>query len=156
MQFRDLLEAAKNPTEIFWYKRKNELFGTFNVKEQKFEIEVTKLDNIVDVYQFKFYRDSKTNMFNDMRYALTAVPTIKHAAEYVMTTLKPDVLLFASSDDSNARKSMYKVYSEELAKKFKYNSITTSKTLIDSGFSTDVIFGVYKTEDILNRLLAEI
>ena len=120
MKFRDLIEAAKTPTTIVWSKLTHGVFGTFTVKEQKFEIEVTKLDNTADVYQFKFYRDSKTSMFNDMRYALTVVPTIKHATEYVITTLKPDVLLFASSDNSNARKSMYKAFSEELAKKFKY------------------------------------
>lgn len=155
MNFRDLLEAGTTPVEITWQTRNNDLFGVFVVKEQKFEIEVTKLDNTVLVYQFKFYRDSKTNMFNDMIYALTVVPTIKSAVHYAIMKLNPDVLLFASSDNSNVRKSMYKMYSEELAKKFKYNSITTSKTLADAGFSNDVIFGVYKTEDMLNQLLLE-
>ena len=155
MVFRDLIEAARTPATINWRYINGDLFGEFLAKDQKFEIEVTRLDNVVEVYQFKFYRDNKTEMFNDMEYALIVVPTIKSAVDYTMTKLKPDVLLFASSDNSKARKSMYKSYSEELSKKFKYNSIARSKTLMDAGFSTDIIFGVYKNENILKELLAE-
>jgi alkyl hydroperoxide reductase subunit AhpF len=47
------------------------------------------------------------------------VPTIKVALNYAMDTLKPDIMVFASSDNSEASRSMYKVGAEATSIKHK-------------------------------------
>ena len=90
-------------------------------------------------------------MFNDMEYALLVVPTIKSALTYAMETLNPDMLVFAASDESSARKSMYKNEANVISKKFKYLNIAGSSTLKEMGYTPDIIFGVYRNEDIMKK-----
>lgn len=147
-QFREFLEllneAGKEAVEIIWTKKGKNLHGEFVVKDQKFEIEVTLLENkSADVYQFKFYRNKKTKMHDDFKYNFGVVPTIREVLDYCVNLLKPDVLVFASADESSARKSMYKLEAAKIAKKYHYNDLTRSADLVEMGYSSDVIFGIY-------------
>lgn len=160
-QFKEFLEllseAGKEAVEIKWNKKGKNLYGEFLVKDQKFEIEVTLMDNkAADVYQFKFYRDKKTKMHDDFKYNFSVVPTIREALDYSVNLLKPDVLVFASSDESSARKSMYKLEAAKIAKKYHYNDLTRNSDLVEMGYSSDVIFGIYKSDEIITALLNEI
>lgn len=150
-QFLD--EAGVHPVDVRWTKKGVNLYGEFEVKGQIFDIQVTTLDSDVVVYQFKFYRDGDTKMFNDMIYALSVVPTIKKALDYAMEELNPDIVVFASSDKSIARRSMYKVHAEVVARKYGYLNIVRSETLKDFGYGDDVIFGVYRNEDIMKKAM---
>ncbi len=154
---RDYLnEAGKTASEIKWNKKNKNYYGQFYIGEQKFEIEVTIMDNeTADVYQFKFYRNSDVKMFNDNKYAFGVVATIKEALDYIVSTIKPDILVFAASDNSSARKELYKLEAAKVAVKYKYNSIASSKGLKDAGFDNDVIFGIYKNDKILQDVLSE-
>jgi hypothetical protein len=155
--FRDYLnEAGKSPAEIKWYKKGKNYYGEFFVNEQKFDIEVTLMDNeAADVYQFKFYRDKYTKMFNDNKYSFGVVATIKEALDYIVKNLKPDVLVFASSDDSTTRKALYKLEAAKVASKYDYLDITRSKDIEEMGYGGDVIFGIYKSDKILQSILSE-
>ena len=154
---RDYLnEAGKSPAEIKWNKKGKNYYGEFYIGEQKFDIEVTLMDNeSADVYQFKFYRDNDVKMFNDNKYAFGVVATIKEALDYIVNKIKPDVLVFAASDNSATRKALYKLEAAKVADKYKYNSIASSKGLKDAGFDNDVIFGIYKNDKILQDILSE-
>ena len=153
---RDYLnEAGKSPAEIKWNKKGKNYYGEFYTGEQKFDIEVTLMDNeSADVYQFKFYRDNDVKMFNDNQYAF-GVATIKEALDYIVNKIKPDVLVFAASDNSATRKALYKLEAAKVADKYKYNSIASSKGLKDAGFDNDVIYGIYKSDKILQDILSE-
>lgn len=166
LKFRDfLLEVAKEAVLINWTKKGKELFGKFNVKDQAFSIEITILDkenttdkDYVEVFQFKFYRNNETKMFNDNKYVLGAlgvVPTIKVALDYAVKILNPDVLVFAASDNSKARKSLYKLEAAKLASKYKYHDITRNEQLHNLGYA-EFVFGLYKSEDIMKKLLKDL
>ena len=149
-------EAGKGPVEVKWIKKNKNYNGEFFIGEQKFEIEVTLMDNeTAEVYQFKFYRNSDVKMYNDVKYAFGAVATIKEALDYIVKTIKPDMLVFAASDNSAARKALYKLEAARVAEKYKYNSIASSKGIEEAGFASDVIFGIYKNEEILKNVLSE-
>lgn len=157
-EFREFLrlnEVAKNPVEIKWKFINDELFGTFNVKSndetQDFEIEATRFEEN-GVYQFKFYRDKQTKMFNDDKYMFVVVPTIKQALDYAMRKLNPEILVFAASDESKSRKSMYRLEAAKLASKYNYFDITRDKDLEELGF-TGFVFGVYKSKDKLMKII---
>ena len=154
---RDYLnEAGKSPVEIKWNKKGKNYYGEFYIGEQKFDIEVTLMDNeSADVYQFKFYRDNDVKMFNDNKYSFGVVATIKEALDYIVNKIKPDVLVFAASDNSATRKELYKLEAARVASKYKYNSIANSKGLKDAGFDNDIIFGIYKSDKILQDILSE-
>ena len=154
---RDYLnEAGKSPAEIKWNKKGKNYYGEFYIGEQKFDIEVTLMDNeAADVYQFKFYRDKYTKMFNDNKYSFGVVATIKEALDYIVNKIKPDVLVFAASDNSATRKALYKLEAAKVADKYKYNSIASSKGLKDAGFDNDVIYRIYKSDKILQDILSE-
>ena len=154
---RDYLnEAGKSPAEIKWNKKGKNYYGEFYTGEQKFDIEVTLMNNdLADVYQFKFYRNNDVKMFNDNKYAFGVVATIKEALDYIVNKIKPDVLGFAASDNSATRKALYKLEAAKVADKYKYNSIASSKGLKDAGFDNDVIFGIYKSDKILQDILSE-
>lgn len=155
--FKDFInEADKTAAEIKWIKKNKNYYGEFYVNEQKFEINVTLMDNEkADVYQFKFYRDKSTKMFNDNKYAFGVVATIKEALDYIVKTLKPDILVFAASDDSTTRKALYKLEAARIASKYDYFDITRSKDIEEAGFASDVIFGIYKNDKILQDVLSE-
>ena len=155
--FRDYMnEAGKSPVEVKWTKKNKNYHGEFFIDDQKFEIAVTLMDNeLVDVYQFKFYRNSDVKMYNDVKYAFGVVATIKEALDYIVGLLKPDMLVFAASDNSAARKALYKLGAASVADKYKYNSIASSKGIKEAGFASDVIFGIYKNEEILKKALSE-
>ena len=149
-------EAGKSPVEVKWTKKNKNYNGEFFIGEQKFEIEVTLMDNeTAEVYQFKFYRNSDVKMYNDVKYAFGVVATIKEALDYIVKTIKPDMLVFAASDNSAARKALYKLGAAKVADKYKYNSIASSKGIEEAGFASDVIFGIYKNEEILKNVLSE-
>ena len=152
---RDFLnEAGNTPADIKWVKNNKGLFGNFKIKDQIFDIQVTKLDeNKFDIFQFKFYRDDETKMFNDMKYAMGVVPTIKVALDYVMSNLKPDGLVFAASDESKTRKALYKLNAAKIATKYKYHDMTKDEKLKEFRFDSDVIFGVSRNKEILSNLL---
>jgi hypothetical protein len=154
---RDYLnEAGKSPAEIKWTKKGKNYYGEFFVNGQKFDIEVTLMDNeAADVYQFKFYRDNDVKMFNDNKYSFGVVATIKEALDYIVKKINPDVLVFAASDNSITRKELYKLEAAKVALKYNYNSIASSKGLKDAGFENDVIFGIYKSDKILQAILSE-
>ena len=154
---RDYLnEAGKSPAEIKWNKKGKNYYGEFYTGEQKFDIEVTLMDNeSADVYQFKFYRDNDVKMFNNNKYAFGVVATIKEALDYIVNKIKPDVLVLAASDNSATRKALYKLEAAKVADKYKYNSIASSKGLKDAGFDNDVIYGIYKSDKILQDILSE-
>lgn len=152
-----LLEISSEPVAIEWVKKGSELFGKFYIKDQLFDIEVTLLDSPVDkVYQFKFYRNNETKMFNDMKYVIGVIPTIKIALDYAVKNLSPNILVFASSDKSKTRIAMYKLEAARIATEFNYHDVTKSQQLLDMGFSTDIIFGIYKSEEILKKSLEEL
>lgn len=155
--FRDYLnEAGKTASEIKWTKHKKNYYGEFYISDQKFDIEVTLMDNeTADVYQFKFYRNNDVKMFNDNKYAFGVVATIKEALDYIVQKVQPDILVFAASDNSSARKELYKLEAAKVAKKYNYNSIASSKGLKEAGFASDVIFGIYKNDKILQDVLSE-
>jgi hypothetical protein len=155
--FKDFInEAGKTAAEIKWIKKNKNYYGEFYVNAQKFEINVTLMDNEkADVYQFKFYRDKSTKMFNDNKYAFGVVATIKEALDYIVKTLKPDILVFAASDDSTTRKALYKLEAARIATKYDYFDITRSKDIEEAGFASDVIFGIYKNDKILQDVLSE-
>jgi hypothetical protein len=155
--WKDFLnEVGKSPAEIKWNKKGKNYYGEFFVNEQKFEIEVTIMDNEkANVYQFKFYRDNDVKMFNDTKYAFGVVATVKEALDYIVNKLKPDLLVFAASDNSSTRKALYKLEAAKTAAKYHYNSIASSKGLEDAGFSSDIIFGIYKNDEILQAVLSE-
>ena len=149
-------EAGKSPVEVKWVKKNKNYHGEFFINEQKFEIDVTLMDNEkADVYQFKFYRDKSTKIFNDIKYAFGVVATIKEALDYIVKIIKPDILVFAASDDSNARKALYKLEAAKIATKYNYLDITRSKDIEEAGFASDVIFGIYKNDKILQDVLSE-
>lgn len=154
---RDYLnEAGKTASEIKWNKKSKNYYGEFYIGEQKFDIEVTLTDNeAADVYQFKFYRDKYTKMFNDNKYSFGVVATIKEALDYIVKNLKPDVLVFAASDDSTIRKALYKLEAAKIASKYNYLDITRSKDIEEMGYGGDVIFGIYKSDKILQSVLSE-
>ena len=154
---RDYLnEAGKTASEIKWEKNSKNYYGEFYIGEQKFDIEVTLMDNeTAEVYQFKFYRNNDVKMFNDNKYAFGVVATIKEALDYIVNKIKPDVLVFAASDNSTARKELYKLEAAKIAVKYKYNSIASSKGLKDAGFDNDIIYGIYKSDKILQDILSE-
>lgn len=156
--FKDfLIEISQEPVQVVWRKEGKELFGEFFVKEQVFTIAVTLLDNdLVDIYQFKFYRgDKETSMINDGKYVYGVIPTIKYALDYAVKELSPPILVFASSDKSTSRKAMYKLEAGSMATKYKYHDITRSETLKELGFDSDIVFGIYKTEEILQLALKD-
>ena len=66
-----------------------------------------------------------------------------------------DILVFASSDDSTARKALYKLEAAKIATKYNYLDITRSKDIEEMGYGGDVIFGIYKTDKILQSVLSE-
>ena len=154
---RDYLnEAGKTAAEIKWNKKNKDYYGEFHISGQKFDIEVTLMDNeSADVYQFKFYRNNDVKMFNDNKYAFGVVATIKEALDYIVKKIKPDILVFAASDNSSARKELYKLEAAKIAVKYNYESIASSKGLKDAGFGGDVIFGIYKNDEILQSVLSE-
>ena len=154
---RDYLnEAGKSPAEIKWNKKGKNYYGEFYIGEQKFDIEVTLMDNeSADVYQFKFYRDKYTKMFNDNKYSFGVVATIKEALDYIVKKINPDVLVFAASDDSTTRKALYKLEAAKIASKYNYLDITRSKDIEEMGYGGDVIFGIYKSDKILQSVLSE-
>ena len=147
--FKDFInEAGKDPAEIKWIKKNKNYHGEFFINGQKFEIDVTLMDNEkADAYQFKFYRDKSTKIFNDVKYAFGVVATIKDALDYIVKTIKPDILVFAASDDSSARKALYKLEAAQVATKYRYNSIASSRGLEEAGFASDVIFGIYVNDE---------
>ncbi len=155
--FTDFMnEAGKEPAEIKWVKKNKNYYGEFFINEQKFDIEVTLMDNEkADVYQFKFYRNEDVKMFNDVKYAFGVVATIKEALDYIVKTIKPDILVFVASDNSAARKALYKLEAAKVATKYRYNSIASSRGLEEAGFASDVIFGIYKNDKILQDVLDE-
>lgn len=155
--FKDFInEAGKTPAEIKWVVKNKNYYGEFFINEQRFTIEVTLMGNEkAEVYQLKFYRNEDVKMFNDIKYAYGVVATIKQALDYIVKTLKPDILVFASSDDSSARKALYKLEAAKVANKYKYNSIASSKGLEEAGFTSDVIFGIYKNDKTLQDVLSE-
>ena len=155
--FRDYMnEAGKSPVEVKWTKKNKNYHGEFFIGEQKFEIAVTLMDNdSADIYQFKFYRDESTKMYNDIKYAFGVVATIKVALDYIVRLLKPDILVFAASDNSTTRKALYRLEAANLATKYNYFDITRSKDIEEAGFASDVIFGIYKNKEILKNALSE-
>lgn len=155
--FRDFMnEAGKDPAEIKWVKKNKNYYGEFFINDQKFDIEVTLMDNKkANVYQFKFYRNEDVKMFNDVKYAFGVAATIKEALDYIVKKINPDVLVFAASDNSAARKALYKLEAAKVASKYKYNSIASSRGLEEAGFASDVIFGIYKNDKILQDVLDE-
>ncbi|MHB8098174.1 MAG: hypothetical protein ACYDD5_01115 [Sulfuricurvum sp.] len=82
--------------------------------------------------------------------------TIKQALLESMEKLNPDMLLFASSDKSKARISLYKLEAASLATKFNYHDITKSSQLKEYGYGSDVIFGIYRNEDVLKQALEKV
>lgn len=154
-----LNEADKTPVDIKWVKENNEMHGEFLIEDQIFTIEVTKLENtyVPDIYQFKFYRGSnRTEIFNDIKYVYKVIPTIKQAFDYVISTLHPSILLFATIDNSSMRKKLYSLEAEIISNKYKYKNISKSDTLKKMGYDTNVLVGIYKNEDILDLALKEI
>ena len=155
--FRDFMnEAGKNSAEVKWVKKNKNYHGEFFINEQKFEIDVTLMENEkADVYQFKFYRDNDVKMFNNNKYAFGVVATIKEALDHIVNKIKPEVLVFAASDNSATRKALYKLEAAKVADKYKYNSIASSKGLRDAGFDSDIIYGIYITDKVLQDVLSE-
>lgn len=158
MNFKELLlEISSTPKEIKWKHKEDNLYGEFDIKDQVFNIEVTSLDaEDLKIYQFKFYRNNETKMFNDHKYTIGVMATIKQALLESMEKLNPDMLLFASSDKSKARISLYKLEAASLATKFNYHDITKSSQLKEYGYGSDVIFGIYRNEDVLKQALEKV
>lgn len=153
VSFREVNEVANNPADVSWTKKGIELFGNFKVQEQEFNIEVTILEE--NIFQFKFYRDSQTKLFNDNKFALVVIPTIKNALDYAMDTLNPDVLLFATSDDSKSRKSLYRLNSARIARKYNYYDVSMNSELAKLGY-TEFVFGVYRNKEVLNKIIKDL
>jgi len=144
-QFLDYLtEAGKTPVEINWIKRHNEWSGSFIIKEQRFEIEITIVEtcNKINIFQFKFFRDKQTKLFNDMKYPFQVYPTIKTALEEFVKTEEPDAIVFAAVEDSKARKEAYKLEGGYLAHKYNYFDVSQIPDL--KGFP---LFGIYKKQE---------
>lgn len=151
---KKLNEAGKDAQKISWNKMNDELQGSFEINEVAFDIEVSKLElDKISAYQFKFYREGKTKMFNDIKYSYKVIPTIKSALDYAMKTLDPDILLFAASDDSVTKKALYKTEASYIATKYNYLDVTRNSDLEKLGFGDDILFGVYRTEDIMKKAL---
>ena len=146
--WKDFLnEAGKSPAEIKWNKKGKNYYGEFFVNEQKFEIEVTIMDNEkANVYQFKFYRDKYTKMFNDNKYSFGVVATIKDALEYIVKYLNPDVLVFAASDDSTTRKALYKLEAAKIASKYNYLDIKVNPKEINQVLDEKITKPTTETE----------
>ena len=140
--FKDIFEAAKNPVNISWDKKGNRWHGFFDVHHQEFEIIINKYYSCKNsyIYQFKFFRDDESKIFNDNKYHFIVYATIKHALhEYVKET-KPDILLFAAADESKARISMYRLEASNLASKYHYHDLTKISE------DNDIVFGIYKED----------
>lgn len=149
---RYINEIGNQPLEITWNKQNDIINGEFYIEDQPFNIEFTPLDgNTTIIYQFKFYRDGETSLFNDVKYSFKVLSTLKQALSDVMDWLHPDILVFAAVDDSSARKSLYKTMGGYLATKYNYHDITRNQDLIKMGLLGNNIFGIYKNKEILQK-----
>lgn len=153
-------EVGNQPLPIEWKQTTDNGFhtltGIFFVDEQPFDISVSPLDgNTSTVYQFKFYRNGHTHMFNDIKYSFKVLSTLKHALEHAIKELNPDILVFASVDDSAARKSIYKTMAGYISTKFRYLDITRNDDLQQMGLLGDNIFGIYRNEEVLQNAIKD-
>lgn len=155
-----LNEVGNQPLPIKWKQTTDNGFhtltGIFLVDEQPFDISISPLDGDKSVvYQFKFYRNGHTHMFNDVKYSFKVLSTLKYALEYAMKKLNPDILVFASVDDSAARKSIYRTMAGYIATKFRYLDITRNEDLQRMGLLGDSIFGVYRNKEVLQNAIKD-
>ena len=146
-----LNETGNSPMVINWVKNSSEWKGTFTVNskstQQEFEIVISKLEecNGVDIIQFKFFKDNSTKQSNDNKYMWGVLSTVKKALYDYIEEMSPSMLLFASSDNSNFRKAIYKLESAKLATKFDYYDVSK----LDGVQDADVLFGIYKNKEYL-------
>jgi hypothetical protein len=153
ISFNDYLsEAGTSPLNIVWETKgkssKGYFIALFGEEKQKFDIDVSVLDNCngIDIIQFKFFKDNSTKLANENKYMFQVLATVRDALYTYVNYFKPEMLLFASSDNSSSRKAIYKLESARLATKFNYFDVSKLDGLKD----TDILFGIYKDKKYTN------
>lgn len=117
----DLLEGLNNPVDISWEKS-NELWkGIFKIEDFDYEIIIKNYSEKEKHFLFKFTANRSFDMTNDVKKALTVIPTIEKAANDFIEEVKPDALIFTAADNSQGRKKFYTRFCESAKKRFKLN-----------------------------------
>ena len=115
----DLAEAFNTPIDVKWNKGKNWV-GEFEIDGGKYQVEITSHSDKEKHYLFKFTLDDKFDMINDVKKALTTIPTIKKAAIDFINEVKPNVLMFTALDKSRGRVKMYTSFCNDIKQSHGY------------------------------------
>lgn len=148
-EFFELSEAGKNPIKLNWSKTNEKWFTTFEISSILYTVQAKHFEtcNNFKIWEFKFYKNDKETMITgDFKTHFKIVPTIINALDEFVKDIQPDILVFLASDNSQARKKLYKANSDYIASKYHYISI--NPRLNDN----DILFGICKNEKMLDCL----
>ena len=114
-------EGLNSPATVNWIiQQPDKWYGEFTVGKHKFQIYIDNYSKIEKHFLFKFKGDFKFNLINDVKAAMTTIPTIENAAIYFIKQMKPNAFIFCSTDDSISREVMYDRFSHKIEKQFKF------------------------------------
>ena len=115
----EISEGLNNPVNVSWEKSPSKWNGTFIVDDIPYKIVIKNHSDLGNFFSFKFERNGKFELVNDVKRAFSVIPTIEKAVDDFLEEVKPDMLIFTASDKSMMRKKMYDRYCSNASKKFK-------------------------------------
>lgn len=111
----NIMEGLSEPVDVNWEKNDNLWKGIFSINECDYEIIIKNFSKTQKHFLFKFTMNNSFDMANDLRKALSVIPTIENAATYFIEEVKPEAFIFTALDKSIGRKKMYSRYCEKIS-----------------------------------------
>ena len=113
-----VVEGLNSPLEVEWKKDKDKWQGSFSIEEKPYEINIVNFSTDGH-WLFKFSSNKSYALTNDLKKAFSVLPTIENAAIQFIEETNPDVLIFCAADNSEGRKKLYTIFSQNMCTKFK-------------------------------------
>jgi hypothetical protein len=121
---KNIMEGLSESLEIDWEKNKNIWNGFFNIEDRKYHIIIEKFSIKQEHWLFKFTANKSFELQNDLKKALTVIPTIEKAANDFITEIKPECFIFMANDKSEGRKKFYEKFAINIKDVYRYNYYT--------------------------------
>lgn len=122
-----VVEGLNSPLEINWNKNENFWKGSFNIDDINYLIEIENFSE-KGHWLFKFRTEEKNyELINDIKKAFSTIPTIEKACIDFISEVKPEILVFSATDDSEGRKKLYTLFCHKIEKEFNMIYYTEKK-----------------------------
>jgi hypothetical protein len=117
----EISEGLNSPLDINWsVKEKNHWYGKFVIGKNKYQIFIDNFSDKEKQFLFKFKGNFSFYLINDVKSAMTTIPTIEKAAIDFLKEECPNAFIFCTTKDSMMRRTMYDRFCNKMKRELLY------------------------------------